>query len=194
MHFVVWQKLTQHCTLSSNFFENHFNISFLIAFEVFKWLSCLSSLRHHWWKRDYMFLSNTWVWHCSLHVLKKKKKKSQGNLVFGETRSYTHQQRFPYRPTCGEGFVYLLKSMKRFHTDHLFFPWHWGDDAQEGCRLVAHWLGSLARGRRRKHSGKIRDLPAAFHQAVWWQDSLFSQSSPVQSESLNVGVRESIPR
>ena len=125
---------------------------------------------------------------------KRKKKKSQGNLVFGETRSYTHQQRFPYRPTCGEGFVYLLKSMKRFHTDHLFFPWHWGDDAQEGCRLVAHWLGSLARGRRRKHSGKIRDLPAAFHQAVWWQDSLFSQSSPVQSESLNVGVRESIPR
>ena len=92
MHFVVWQKLTQHCTLSSNFLKNHFNISFLIAFEVFKWLSCLSSLRHHWWKRDYMFLSNTWVWHCSLHVLKKKKKKVKG-ISSLEKHGLTHISR-----------------------------------------------------------------------------------------------------
>ena len=101
--------------LSSNFLKkNHFNITFLIAFEVFKLLSCLSSLRHSWWERDDIFLSNTWVLHCSLHVLKKKKKKNQGNLVFGETRSYTHQQRFPYRPTCGEGMFSCWKAWRDF--------------------------------------------------------------------------------
>ena len=90
--------------------------------------------------------------------------------------------------------VYLLKSMKRFHTDHLFFPQHWVDGPQEGCCPVAHWWGSWARRRRRKYSGKIGDLPTASHQAVWWQDSSFSHSSPMQNESLNVGVRESNPR
>ena len=45
---------------------------------------------------------------------KRKKKKNQGNLVFGETRSYTHQQRFPYRPTCGEGMFSCWKAWRDF--------------------------------------------------------------------------------
>lgn len=80
--------------LSSNFFKkNHFNITFLIAFEVFKLLSCLSSLRHSWWERDDIFLSNTWVLHCSLHVLKKKKKKKIKGISSLEKHGLTHISR-----------------------------------------------------------------------------------------------------
>lgn len=146
IHLVVRQNLTQHCTLSSNFLKKIFILTSHFSLLLRSLLSCLSSLRHYWWKRDYIFLSNTWVSNCSLHVLKKKKIKGISSL---EKDGLTHISRedFPIdlhvEKACllvekHEAVSYwslILSSPLRKMTPRrgvVRWPIGWGADQEEG--------------------------------------------------------------
>ena len=144
------------------------------------------------WKRDYIFLSNTWVSNCTLHVLKKKKIKGISSV---EKDGLTHISRedLPIDLHVEEACL-LVEKHEAVSYWSLILSSALGRWCPGGVPSGGPLVGELTK-RKEKEPLREDSRPARCSPPSSLVTGLcFSHSSPVRNESLNVGVRQSIPR